>query len=140
MLCVRKPVVDVVAGRIGQGCVGRIVKGCICRIAWFWEGEWEPSLCGAATRRLESAIGTGDKRLVEERRLRRNPIKAERRVPNLVEKVQVLDRGVIDTVGSTDTGLARATEYLPCESITKPGRIRNADPGRKIVVAGWRQR
>ena len=140
MLGVREPIVDVIARRIREGYIRRIVKRRISRIAGFRQGEWEPMRISRAIWRLEIAIGTGHEWLVKQRRLRRNPIEAERRVPNLIEQVQIFNRCVIDSVGRADTGLARATEDFAGNTIGESWRIRQTYAWRKIIVLGMSQR
>src|SRR6267142_236157 len=105
---------NVVAWRERDGEVDRVIERLVRRAAGSGERKRE-ALC------LRAAIRTGLERLIEHGRARRNPIEAEGSVANLIEKIQIFDRRVVDAVGCTDAGLAGASENLRPQAICEAG-------------------
>src|SRR5207248_2222833 len=113
MLRIWKAVVNVIARREGNRKIDGVIEGLVCWTARCRKRKWE-------TLGLRSSIGTGAKRFIEQHGAWRNPVEAERGISDFVEKIQVLDRGVVNAVRGADAALSRAAENLARQSIREP--------------------
>src|SRR6476660_9808487 len=105
-------VMNVIARKEVHGLVYGEVERCILWIARNWRGERE-------TLSQRRPGRSNPERLIEHHRYRRSPIQTKRSVGDFVEEVQVLDRSVVDAVGGTDAGFARASKYLAQNAVRK---------------------
>src|SRR5207302_5850895 len=96
------------------------------------ESKWE-------TLPLRASVGTVSVGFVEHGRVGRLPIEAERCIADLIEKVQVLDRGVVNAVGNPNAALAMAAKHLAQYSLVKARRISDSHARSKVIVASRRQ-
>src|SRR5882762_10385628 len=124
---VREPVVNIEAGRIRN----RKIDGVIQRLIGWTPRSRERK--GEALG-LGAAVGMGAEGLIKHRGGWRNPIQAEGSIPHFVEKVQVLDRGIVNAVSDADARLARPAENLARQSIREAGRISQVQVGREVVI------
>src|SRR4029077_15520600 len=97
MLRIRQLIVNVVAWKEVHRLVHREVQCLVRRIAGNRRGERETLSQGCPGR-------SNPERLIKHHRYRRGPVQTKRSVSDLVEEVQILDRGVVETVGRPDTG------------------------------------
>src|SRR5690242_15560265 len=71
----------------------------------------------------------------EERRLRAAPEISEGRVSNFVEAGCVLKCGVEHAEPRANTGIAQSAQYAAQDAVFRIGRVCQAQPGSKVVVA-----
>ena len=126
-------VVNVITRRVRYGQINRIIQGRVGRVTWNWECKWE-------ARTLRASVNARLERQFQSDRDFRLPIQAKRGVTYFVEQVQVLNRGVIDAEGSTNTGLSGTSEDLLQHAIAKSWRIGQADARCEVLVMCWGKR
>src|SRR5690349_17085393 len=104
--------------------------------------------CGTSGRRdnvweglpLRCPCGAGSEWLLKQGRRGRSPVLTERHGSENPIQGLVLNGGVKDARTNPNAGLSRPTEDLTQKPLRKVGGIGHAQPGREVVVPGWRQR
>src|SRR6185295_12398491 len=97
------PVVDVIAGRVGNGQVAGIIQGFVGRIARDRELERE-------ALPLRSSIESRPVRLFESYRKRGGPVAAKWSITHFVKEIEIFNGCVVDPERSSNTGFARAAK------------------------------
>src|SRR5207249_1542194 len=105
VFAVRQPVMNVVAGEKVKRLVNRKIEGLIRWRTRNWRGERK-------ALSQWSAACSNPEWFVKHNRDGRSPIQPKWRVRHFIEKIQVLDRRVINAVGSTNTGLPGTSKNL----------------------------
>src|SRR5712692_3077289 len=100
MFGVGHPVVDIVTGRAVDGQILPVVECLVGRAAGGREYERE-------TLTLRCTVVARTVRFFKQDAGWTGPVLTERRVPYFIEKVQVLDGGVIDAERRTNAGFSR---------------------------------
>src|SRR5581483_4575111 len=95
------------------------------------EGEWEPLPLGGA-------VGTGEIRLLKQRRRRALPIQAPRSIPNHAEVAEVAGAQIVNTVRCTNTAVPRTAEEPGEETGGRRRRIGHANAGSESIPLGGR--
>src|SRR5438445_9473299 len=128
MLRVWKPIVNVEAGRIRDRKIDGVIQRLVGWTPGSRERKWE-------ALHLRATVSTRPERLIKHCGAWRDPIQTEGSIAHFVEKVQVLDRGIVNAVCGADAGLARPAENLARQSVRESGRISQSQAGREVVVS-----
>src|SRR5580658_7926267 len=131
VLSVREPIMNVVSREIGHRLVNPEIQRLICRAARNRNGEREAlSLAvGASVQPISEGLG-------EVNGTRTGPVQAEGSVSHFIEKIQVLNRRVVQAVRSTNAAFSRPAKELTQDSIAKARRVSEAKTRSKVVVSG----